>query len=518
MRKIYFCLLLTGAAFQAGAQTPEDALRISWNPQSGTARNMAIGGAMTGLGGEISAAHSNPAGLALYKTNEFVLSPGFNFLSNKAEYRGTAGTKGKQSSGFNIGTSGLIIGIGANRGSNSALRGGTLSLTVNRLADFRYNLNYKGYNNVSSGAERYAEEFSGSRLTIDEALNSKYVSLGTKMALYTYLIDTMTIGGIKQVVVMPEFTTGVNQENTVESKGGITEYAASAAFNIKDKLFLGGSLSLPVVNYDRDLTYTETDATNITNNRFGSYTYKEHLESRGYGINIKLGMIYRPVDRVRLGLTVHTPGFYTITDRLKGSLNANTENYNGDATVSESAFTNGASTIESKYNLNSPWKISGGFSYVFREVENVKRQRAFIAADIDYVTYRSMNYTASSEGDVLQADKDYYDKVNNNIKNIYRNAFNFRIGGEVKFNTIMARLGGAFMGNPNKDKSELKSSRMMISGGLGYRHKGVFIDVTYVHHINKEVDFPYRLSDKPNTFAPVKGAGGSVMLTTGFKF
>lgn len=517
MRKIYFCLLLTGAVFQAGAQSPEDALRISWNPQSGTARFMSIGGAMTGLGGEISAAHTNPAGMALYKTNEFVLSPGFNFLSNKAEYRGTAGARGKQASGFNVGTSGLIIGGGTNRRSSS-LRGGSLAFTATRLADFNYNLSYKGYNNMSSGAERYAEEFSDSRLTIDNALNSKYISLVTRMALYTYLIDTMTIGGINQVVAMPEFTTGLNQENTIESRGGITEYAATAAFNIKDKFFLGGSIALPVVNYDRNQTYKETDATSVNNNRFASYTYKEELESRGYGLNMKLGMIYRPVERIRLGLTIHTPSFYTITDRMKGSLNTNTENYNGDATITESAFTNGASSIESKYNFNSPWKISGGFSYVFREVENVKRQRAFIAADIDYVTYRSMKYSAVSEGDVLPEDEAYYDKVNNNIKNIYRNAINFRLGGEVKFNTIMVRLGGAFMGNPNKDKSELKSNRIMVSGGLGYRHKGIFIDLAYVHHMNKEVNFPYRLSDKANTFAPVKGTGGSAMLTFGVKF
>lgn len=517
MRKIYFCLLLTGAVFQAGAQTPEDALRISWNPQSGTARNMAIGGAMTGLGGEISAAHTNPAGLALYKTNEVVLSPGFNFLSNKAEYRGTAGAKGKQSSNFNLGTSGLIIAGGTNRKSSS-VRGAALSLTVNRLADFNYNLSYKGYNNVSSGAERYAEELSASRLTLDDALNSKYVSLATRMAIYTYLIDTMTIGGIKQVVAMPEFTTGVNQENTIESKGGITEYAASAAINVKDKLFLGGSISLPVVNYDRDQTYKETDATAVNNNRFASYTYKESLESRGYGFNLKLGMIYRPVERVRFGLTIHTPSFYTITDRLTGSLNANTENYNGDATITEAAFTNGASSIESKYNFNSPWKVSGGFSYVFREVENVKKQRAFIAADIDYITYKSMKYTAVSEGDVLAADEAYYDNVNKNVKNTYRNAFNVRVGGEIKFNTIMVRLGGAFLGNPNKDNTELKSNRILVSGGLGYRHKGIFVDLTYVHHMNKEVNFPYRLNDKPNTFAPVKGTGGSAMLTFGFKF
>ena len=71
------------------AQTPDDAIRQSYQIQQGTARNMAIGGAMGSLGGDITAAHVNPAGLGFYKTGEFVLSPGFNFINNKFDFRGT---------------------------------------------------------------------------------------------------------------------------------------------------------------------------------------------------------------------------------------------------------------------------------------------------------------------------------------------------------------------------------------------------------------------------------------------
>ena len=59
------------------AQIPEDVLRHSFNPQNGTARNMAIGGAMGSLGGDINAIFVNPAGLGNYKTGEFVFTPGF---------------------------------------------------------------------------------------------------------------------------------------------------------------------------------------------------------------------------------------------------------------------------------------------------------------------------------------------------------------------------------------------------------------------------------------------------------
>jgi hypothetical protein len=150
-------------------------------------------------------------------------------------------------------------------------------------------------------------------------------------------------------------------------------------------------------------------------------------------------------------------------------------------------------------------------------VENVKKQRAFITADVEYITYRSMKYGSTQQNPATN-ELNFYNGINQGIKNIYRNGFNFKLGGEVKFNTVMFRLGGAYMTNPNKQSKELKSSRMMVSGGLGYRHKGMFIDATYVHQINKDVNFPYRLDQKPNTFAKVNGTVGTVMLTAGFKF
>ena len=81
----------------------------------------------------------------------------------------------------------------------------------------------------------------------------------------------------------------------------------------------------------------------------------------------------------------------------------------------------------------------------------------------------------------------------------------------------MARLGFAYYSNPYKD-SELKARKMFLSGGLGYRNKGMFIDLTYIHRLNKDVSFPYRVNaPRANTFAMLKDGGGNVMLTLGFK-
>ena len=132
---------------------------------------------------------------------------------------------------------------------------------------------------------------------------------------------------------------------------------------------------------------------------------------------------------------------------------------------------------------------------------------------MEYVNYTWSSYSSGEEN----GDDSYYKGVNSDIDDAYKGAFNFRAGGELKFNTISTRLGFAYYGSPYADE-ELKARRMYISGGLGYRNKGVFVDLTYVHQLNKDVHFPYRLAaPRLNTFATTKETGGTVMLTVGFK-
>ena len=93
----------------------------------------------------------------------------------------------------------------------------------------------------------------------------------------------------------------------------------------------------------------------------------------------------------------------------------------------------------------------------------------------------------------------------------------YRAGGELKFTTIMVRLGAAYYGNPYQDIHGEKGSKLNLSGGLGYRNKGVFVDLTYVHAITKDVQFAYRLANAPYFGANVKNSANNILLTIGFK-
>jgi hypothetical protein len=523
--KLYLAfLLLSGSGVMA--QIPEDALRMSWNVPSGTARNQAIGGAMGSLGGEISAVFVNPAGLGMYKTGELVLSPGFGFFKTRSGFRESDATSDKLSK-FNLGTSGIIWAFSD---KYSKWTSKAFSIAVNRTANFNGNIYYKGVNDYSSFSEPLANEFfdyyvqrkdntpgiSDAQI-IDDALDESSLSLQSKMALYTYLVDVRDNNGTGEVFSRAELSGIVNQEHKINTKGGITEIALAYAANMNDKLYIGGKLGIPIVNYTRNSTFTESDINGTGNDEFSYSSYTEKYTSKGVGVNAILGVIFKPAEYLRFGFAIHSPTLYGLKDNLSSEMTTDIDTATGTTkvfTVNSSVF-NGGTDPKFKYDLVSPWRFMVSGSYVIREISDVTKQRGFITADIEYVTYGSSRFSSADEEN---QDSEYFKGVNTATKSIYKGALNFRAGGEIKFNTIMARLGFAMYGNPYEDKA-LKASKMNISGGLGYRNKGVFVDATYVQSINKDVNFPYRV-DAPrlNTFAILKESVGTILLTVGFKF
>ena len=508
-------ILISAKSF---AQVPEDALRYSWYPQAGTARNMAIGGAMGSLGGDITATYVNPAGIGFYKTGEFVFTPGVFLHNNKANFRETISTNRKSS--LNFGATGFVLG---NSNSRKPGNSNAFSIVINQSANFNNVITYHGLNNYSSFAEQFAEEFAKSGYSIDDVLFSNSpLPYGSAPALYTYLIDTATINGHTFVKAAPEYLldsgNAVLQDMRKETGGGIYDLSFAYAHNIKDKLMLGVALGVPVVDYKSHTTFTETDTSSNVFNHFKSFTYKDDFTTSGVGFNLKLGVIFKPSEYFRIGLAVHTPTYMFLTDTRTSSVNTNLETPTGQPesfSVTSQTFTNNKEG-ESKYTQTAPWKAILSASYVFREIENVKKQRGFITADIEYVNHRGSRFSSDNEN-ITANEKAYYKELNNVVKQQYKGAFNFRVGGELKFNIIMARLGFAYYSKPYKDAA-FKASQMLLSGGLGYRNKGFFVDLTYVHRITKDVNFPYRLEDRANTYASLDQKQGNIVATVGVKF
>ena len=520
MNKKIYILLISLSCGKLFAQTPDDALRMSWITPSGTARNQAIGGAMGSLGGEITSIFVNPAGIGFYKNSEFVFTPGFRWTKTKGSFRQSDFMTLDNTNNFNFGTTGFVGGWSD---KYSKWKSKAIGIAVNRTANFNQDIFYSGTNDFSSFSEQYAEEFANSGLPINAQLDVAPLSLGTKLANYTYLIDTVTANGVTQVVGLPlrDATVGnfdplLHQEKHIQTRGGISEVSLAFAANMDDKLYIGGSIGVPIVNYERNSIITENDISGMTNNNFNYSKYTEKYTSSGFGLNAKLGMIFKPAEYWRVGAAIHTPSLYSLKEKTTGNMENDLENYfppgQNIRTANTETIYGSSGAPEYQYDFVTPWKFLLSGSYVLRSVEDIAKQKGFLTADVEYINYTWSKFSSAEDTN----DEAYYKGVNNDVDAAYKGAFNVKVGGELKFKTIMTRLGFAYYGSPYKDK-ELKGRHMYLSGGLGYRNKGIFLDLTYAHQINKDVNFPYRLGDKPNTFAQLKEAGGSLLLTLGIK-
>lgn len=517
MKELVFFVYSIIITISIKAQLPEDVLRYSFQPINSSARIQAVGGAMGSLGGDISAMYVNPAGLGFYKTREVFLTPTWNMKGVKSSYRGM--DEQRYNNSFGIGPIGIAgsFGLGYSKPNTSL----NFSIGVTQTANFRNIISYKGLNNFSSASEQYAEEIAKSGLSIDDIIKSPQYAFGSSLALDTYLTDTVSSGGITKVKSLPEYLLengqAILQENRIETSGSMNELAIAVAINKNDKWFFGGTLGIPFVNYKQITDYKESDPSGNTTNKFGYYELHDELRTTGAGVNLKLGAIYKPAEFIRIGLAFHTPTIMSMLDRRNTTMTTDTENgANGVYTSSSSKFTPDGLEGRTSYLNITPWKAILSASYVFREIEDVRKQRAFVTADVEYVGYNSASFHTSGESSSV-GDDAYYRDLNSVIRNYYKGAFNVRLGGELKFNTIMFRAGYAHYGNPYRDEV-LKASKDLLSTGIGYRNKGIFIDLTYVYNMGKEVNFPYHL-DKPNTFATTQQNGlGSVVLTFGSKF
>src|SRR5262249_19634824 len=161
---------------------------------------------------------------------------------------------------------------------------------------------------------------------------------------------------------------------------------------------------------------------------------------------------------------------------------ARTENYtslpqvsiNSDS-VDQFSGTQGDNTVN--YNLNTPWKFILSGTYLFGGGErDTRQQKGFVTADVEYTTNSSARFHSSGED---APDNGYFEAINSTVRNYYKGNFGARLGGEMKFDILMARAGLAYYSSPYRDGS-LDANRLYVSGGLGWRNRGMFVDLTYI--------------------------------------
>lgn len=491
MNKHLFKLLspvlpITLLSNMASAQSIIDAGKYGQTASFATARSVGFGGALGSVGGDFGSLSVNPAGLGIYRSSEFMITPGLRFSSSDSKY--TGGSNGDNNVRFGFNNIGAVFTEAAT-GKNydkADWKSGSFAIGINRTADFSRTYNYQGSTNTSS-ASLY---FEGDALKYP---NSTTDDPGTPAYLgyQSYLL-----GDFPYLTMVP-FMSGIDQTKTVQEKGGITELAISGGGNYLDKLMIGGTLGINFLNHRVNTSMYEQTIDPTISDSFDNFTYNERFKTTGAGINLKLGAIYKFNDYFRAGIAFHTPTVYSLTEISSNNIS-----------VSSLAMgTTDVRTPENQYEYSyiSPFKA-------IASATGILGKYGFISLDYEMVSYGTMRFNMD--------DKTTQNRLNSIMKDTYGNASNIRAGLELRFDGFMVRGGYGFYGSPYKNET-YQGTRNDYSFGLGYRFGQTFVDLGIINSRYTTKEQPYVLDGfwgyTQPAFASVKNSLTTGVLTVGWK-
>lgn len=525
MKKIFSVLTVLSVSFQLFSQTDVDALRFSQLNFGGTARGMGLGGAFGAVGADFTSLSINPAGLGLYRSSEFMLTPAI--FSSNTETDFINSTTSDRKYNFNFTNWGFVITSLKEDKKDENKKGKwasfSFALGANRLVNFHNRFSFQGYNPNNSLLDKYLEDVNANGGTLENDLVEKNAFQFTgALAWHAFLINLEPSLGTNQYSSI--ISNGeIMQSGTLTTKGAIDEYDVSFGANYNNKLSLGATLGLPYIHYTQNYDYTEEDVNNVWNqtyyfNRdtngipqdsvsdFQSFNIKEDLTTKGMGINLKMGAIYRPADWVRIGAAIHTPSFYSLKDYFSTQMSSTfaIQTIAGDETLlySEGQY---------EYNLTTPFRAIGSLALIYKKI-------GFVTVDYEWLDYGQANFNFNT-GDA--SNKFAGNQVNKDIETKHGSASNIRLGAELSYDIFRLRGGYAMYGTPFKKgiaTGNYDNSRNSISFGLGVREKDYFVDFAFVRATTKEYFSPYQLSYEATEGVSKKISQNNFVLTIGLKF
>ena len=475
--RIAFLVLICSVTFGVRAQYVDEALQFSLLDPQGTARFMGMGGAMSAVGGDFSSVSINPAAIAVFNQEEVHLSTNVQSSQfNSAYYGRTENTIDNDFTLSHLGINGIIVDDQSKRWSRVSI-----GINFNRMADFNEFSRVEGVNPNSSYAGVFADNAQG----IDyQNLND----FNTGLAWDTYLIDT--VGGTDQyasAVAIP----GQTQIRRIDTDGGIHELGISLGGIYEGWLFFGGSINLPILNYQSEVTYTESEF-NSAANQINSWSYTQSLQVEGSGINIKLGAIAKLFPWLRLSAAIHTPSYLSLEETYASEIE--TEFNNGQQFESLSPLSG------FEYRLFTPWRFNFGGAFVVA-------QSGVISAEYEIASYRNMHLGS--------ANYNFRDE-NTIIDTLYSAANTLRLGTEWRFGPVYVRGGYQFRGSPFSSESE-SFVQSAVSGGLGLRFDKFTIDGSVVTFSTQREELLYPSNDGATQTAQTDISKVNVLISFSYR-
>ncbi len=439
------------------SQNVVDLVRYSNIQLQGSARFEAMAGSFGALGADISSSLINPAGYGRFSSNQFNMGLNFNHIGNSNYFEGTTTESSKNP--VRPSNAGIVI-VNDVSAKNKGFLYNQIGFCYNRVDNFTNNINYKGklYNSL---LDVFASD--GYGLSPDQ-----FSPFSTALAWETYAIDPGLNGSY-----VPRLTANdtMTHNRTIDTKGGVSEYSLSFSTNYINKLYLGVNWGIRTIRYTE--AYTHREKLENASLSLDSFNYRYNLSTKGSGNNLKIGVIYLPFDAMRLGLSVHTPTFYSLSDEWSADMTT----YQNDTIYALPAGTK--PTANYKYRLRTPTKLIGSLGYVFGT-------RGCINVDLEYLNYKWANLKSTKDVN-FAPEANNYKYQNDEADQLLRSVVNIRIGCEIVFQSqYFIRGGYAFYPQPYaKDVSNGTSGSTTYSFGAGIKFKRSAFDIAYKYQTKK---------------------------------
>lgn len=507
----------------ATAQNAYDAERVLGSELNGTARFVGMGGAMSALGGDISVIGTNPAGLGIYRSNDVAISFGFNNTATESSFNGTNMNESRTRASLD-----QVGFVYTNKiGNNTSLRFVNFGFNYHKSKNFNRLFSVGGALDGMSQTNYLADELEAwgmnSASEFDAVLDAqnpysgywnKYPVLGI-MGITTGLVDYPNDAVIGW--------NGHSNNFFSRETGGINEYDFSVAFNIEDRFYIGATLGVYDLKYNRFSSYTEylNDDEGYEN---GGYTLDNYYGLEGTGVDFKLGVIARPFEEspFRIGLAVHTPTWYDMTENYNATLNSDIT-YWGETYSQTLSDELNPDYLIYDYRLTTPWKFNVSMGTTLQNL-------VAIGAEYEYQDYSSTQLE-DMDGYELGGQTD--------VKEFLKGVHTLRVGMEARMAPQFSIRAGynystaAFQDyayNPlslygTSTDFNNTQSKNTFTFGLGYRGSVIYADLAYKYDMYKSdfcvFDSNYNFSTGETDLLPAAQVDNSrhqLLLTLGARF
>lgn len=303
MKKYAYILIVCGLAMVSSQQLMgQDLQRLSERQIIGSARYVGMGGAMTAIGGDPSAALDNPAGLGVYRRSEIMLS--IDETIDRTQQIDSRNAY--QRARFALPQVSAIWALG-NENKQRGLIFSNLMFSIQRLANYNRDVVVQGTDmgmaeTICKKTDGLAEQY-----VQDKPWDDAEIGWLSILGYEGYLINPAAKDMWKPAVA---FTNG---SLAVSEIGSVDQYTLSWAGNINNQWYVGVSMNIPTWSYTKHMSLKETDRKN-------SAELKSMYHASGLGFGGSIGLIYRPTRWMHIGASLQTPTWMSLSVQTEGDM------------------------------------------------------------------------------------------------------------------------------------------------------------------------------------------------------